>query len=135
VRNDVGVETGSVVPIDYDPMLGKLIVHGDSRRQALARLARALSEYEIAGVETTLPLFRRLVTDPEFARADFDVHWLDRRLEPGFLEPAPVSREEILLAAAALAESATAPAPAVGPAALRSLWAETARHEVLRGSR
>ena len=59
VRNDVGVEAGSVVPIDYDPMLGKLIVHGADRAQAIARLARALADYEIAGVETTLPLFRR----------------------------------------------------------------------------
>ena len=136
VRNDVAMEAGSVVPIDYDPMLGKLIVHGASRAQALARLSRALSEYEIAGVETTLPLFRRLARDPEFVRADFDVHWLDRRLEPGFLDPAPASREEIVLAAAMLAETAVPPAilSVSGPAQAPSRWADAARREGVRGS-
>jgi acetyl-CoA carboxylase biotin carboxylase subunit len=134
VRNDMGVESGSVVPIDYDPMLGKLIVHGSDRPQALARLARALSEYEIAGLETTLPLFRRLVTDPEFVRAEFDVHWLDRRLEPGFLDPTPVSREEILLAAVALANSGNAASLPVETLAPASRWADAARREMLRGN-
>src|SRR6476660_9386965 len=71
VRNDVGIETGSTVPIDYDPMLGKLVVSGRDRAQAIVRLVRALEEYEIAGVETTLPLFRRLVADADFRAARF----------------------------------------------------------------
>ena len=79
-RNDMGVEAGSVVPIDYDPMLGKLVVHAEDRPRAIARLGRALDDYEIAGVETTLPLFRALVGNREFADAAFDVQWLDRRL-------------------------------------------------------
>ncbi len=66
VRHDVGVEAGSIVPVDYDPMLGKLIVHAGDRPAAIARLSRALADYEIGGVETTLPLFRALVSDPEF---------------------------------------------------------------------
>jgi acetyl-CoA carboxylase biotin carboxylase subunit len=135
VRNDVAMASGSVVPIDYDPMLGKLIVHGSTRSQALSRLSRALAEYEITGVETTLPLFRRLARDPEFVRADFDVHWLDRRLEPGFLDPPPVSREEIVLAAATLAQAAApaASVPVSRPAAESSRWADAARREGLRG--
>jgi acetyl-CoA carboxylase, biotin carboxylase subunit len=131
VRNDIGVESGSTVPIDYDPMLGKLIVHGVDRAQALARLSRALSEYEVAGVETTLPLFRRLVSDPEFLRGEIDVDWLDRRMQPGFLDPPPVAREEVLLAAVALSQE-SASVPAIEPGASR--WADAARREALRGT-
>ena len=95
VRNDMGVEAGSIVPIDYDPMLGKLIVHAEDRPRAIARLARALDEYEIAGVETTLPLFRALVGDREFGEAAFDVQWLDRRLAEGLLPEEPATSEEV----------------------------------------
>src|SRR5262249_35050571 len=82
-----GVEEGSFVPFDYDPMLGKLIVHGPDRAVAIARLARALGDYEITGVETTLPLFRALVGDDDFRNGAFDVQWLDRRLGEGPLAP------------------------------------------------
>ena len=132
IRNDVGVETGSVVPIDYDPMLGKLVVHGADRPAALARLSRALSDYEIAGVETTLPLFRALTADPEFVKAAFDVQWLDRRLSEGFLGAEPPAAEQVWLAAAGLAQAEPALSPASsgqGP----SLWSGTARRETLRG--
>ena len=132
VRNDVGIESGSVVTIDYDPMLGKLIVYGADRAQALARLARALSEYEIAGVDTTLPLFRRLVADPEFVSGDIDVHWLDRRLQPGFLDSPPISPQEVLLAAVTLSDppaSRDNGRPSTPPAR----WADAARRESLRG--
>ncbi len=81
-------------------MLGKLVVHGPDRATAIARLSRALSEYEITGVETTLPLFRALVRDPEFGRAEFDVQWLDRRLAADLLAPAAPSAPEVFLAAA-----------------------------------
>ena len=130
VRNDVGVETGSVVPIDYDPMLGKLIVHAEDRKSALARLSRALSEYEVAGVETTLPLFRALAADAEFARAAFDVQWLDRRLSEGLLSADSPGAEEIWLAALALSESAPPKAPS--PVAGGSPWRAAARRESLR---
>ena len=88
VRNDVGVEAGSVVPIDYDPMLGKLVVHAPDRPAAVTRLARALAEYEIAGVETTLPLFRALAADADFRAGRYDVQWLDRRLAEGLFRNA-----------------------------------------------
>jgi acetyl-CoA carboxylase biotin carboxylase subunit len=129
VRNDMGVEAGSVVPIDYDPMLGKLIVHGPDRRSALARLERALGDYEVAGVDTTLPLFRALCADPEFAGGAFDVQWLDRRLGQGLLAGVGPSSDEVCLAAAGLA---LAEAPASPAAGSDSLWRETARREALR---
>jgi acetyl-CoA carboxylase biotin carboxylase subunit len=142
LRHDMGVEAGSVVPIDYDPMLGKLVVHGADRRQALTRLARALAEYEIAGVETTLPLFRALAADPEFARAEFDVQWLERRLAGGLLAAHEPSDAQILLAAAGLASAqGRAGRNGSGPEASdagaharahASVWIEAARREALR---
>jgi len=133
VRNDVGIESGSVVPIDYDPMLGKLVVHGADRPAAIARLARALADYEIGGVETTLPLFRVLAADAEFAAGEFDVQWLDRRLAAGLFAPEAASPEEILLAAAGLAGSGSEPRPRAAAEA-PSLWQSSARREALRGS-
>jgi len=131
VRNDVGVETGSIVPIDYDPMLGKLIVHAEDRPRAIARLARALDDYEIAGVETTLPLFLALVGNREFGEADFDVQWLDRQLADGLLPEEPATSEEVCLAAAALtAQDPAVLEPAVSSAG--SVWRTTARREALR---
>jgi acetyl-CoA carboxylase biotin carboxylase subunit len=137
VRHDIGVEAGSVVSIDYDPMLGKLIVHGRDRAEALARLDRALAEYEIGGVETTLPLFRRLLELPDFRRGDFDVQWLDRRLAEGLFEQARAATEqEVRLAALTMARSTFALAqPRAGGAAgreSRSTWKEEARRDSVR---
>ncbi len=133
VRNDVGVETGSVVSIDYDPMLGKLIVHAPDRAGAIARMARALSEYEIAGVETTLPLFRELVHDRDFREASFDVQWLDRRLSSGLLGHAVPTDGEVLLGALVAAEPVTAPPPTDDGNETASLWRRAGRRESLRG--
>ena len=132
MRNDVGVEAGSVVPIDYDPMLGKLIVHAPDRALAIARLCRALADYEIGGVETTLPLFRALVGDPEFVRGDFDVQWLDRKLAAGLFPATAPGADEVWLAAAGLA-AAEASAASAAEAAPASLWRGAARREAQRG--
>ena len=132
IRNDVAVETGSVVPIDYDPMLGKLIVHGADRAEALSRLVRALEDYRITGVETTLPLFRRLVSDPEFVSAAFDVQWLDRRLAAGLLDDEPASPEEDVLLAAVGAAFAAVERERPKPGAAVSAWRRAAREETLR---
>ncbi len=131
VRNDVGVEEGSVVPIDYDPMLGKLIVHAPDRVSAVSRLSRALSEYEVAGVETTLPLFRALTADPDFRAGNFDVQWLDRRLADGlFPDDAPPSEEVWLAAVAIAAADAMSPVSAQAP---ESAWRSAARREAQKG--
>jgi acetyl-CoA carboxylase, biotin carboxylase subunit len=133
IRNDVGVEPGSMVPIDYDPMLGKLIVHGADRKTALARLRRALSDYEVAGVDTTLPLFRALCDDADFASAAFDVQWLDRRLSDGLLGEDRESEGEVRLAAAALAlDEASEATPSSDGCGGASAWHRAARREALR---
>jgi acetyl/propionyl-CoA carboxylase alpha subunit len=132
VRNDVGVETGSVVSIDYDPMLGKLIVHGPDRASAIARLERALAEYEVGGIETTLPLFRRLVELPEFRSADFDVQWLDRRLADGLFPDREPSDTETRLAAVGVARANRAPAAPSSRGDGISAWRSAARREPQR---
>jgi acetyl-CoA carboxylase biotin carboxylase subunit len=131
VRHDMGIEAGSAVPIDYDPMLGKLIVHGADRASAIARLSRALAEYEICGVATTLPLFRALVSDEDFRRGCFDVQWLDRRLGQGLLPPSAPRPEDVVLAAVGLATARNGAAPSRA-AAPTGAWRQAARLESLR---
>jgi len=80
IRLDDGVYVGWVVPTDYDPLLGKLIAWGSDRGEAIARMARALNEYDIGGIRTNLNLFRRLLVDPEFLRGEIHTRWLDEWL-------------------------------------------------------
>jgi acetyl-CoA carboxylase biotin carboxylase subunit len=135
VRTDMGVEAGSVIPLDYDPMLGKLIVHGRDRSQAMARLGRALSEFEILGVDTTLPLFRWLLGESDFVSARFDVQWLDRRLEGGAaLERSGSSADELVIAAVALASEAAGDSGPRAETSPRSAWRQAGKIDGLRGS-
>ncbi len=108
VRVDSGVVEGSVVPLDYDPMLAKLVVWGQDRPAALVRLKRALGEYQVLGIRTTLTLFRALVDMETFEKADFDTGFLDRLLTGETLEQLhrrqdPEAEEAALIAAACLA--------------------------------
>jgi len=130
VRHDLGVARGGSVPFDYDPMLGKLIVSGADRPQAIARLARALAEYEISGIETTLPLFRKLVEEPDFASGAVDTQWLERRLGEGLLGARPPLPEDVVLAAVSLSDAP--PDRAAAAAAAPSPWRVAARAENLR---
>jgi acetyl-CoA carboxylase biotin carboxylase subunit len=80
VRVDSAVYQGYRIPPYYDSLIGKLIVHADTRDMAINRMARALDEFVIAGVESTLPLFRRLVNEPDIRSGDYSIHWLERWL-------------------------------------------------------
>jgi len=80
VRNDNGVYPGYEVPIHYDPMLSKLIVYGASREEAIARMRRALAEYRIDGIETSIPFFTAIFENENFLRAEFDTGFIDRFL-------------------------------------------------------
>jgi acetyl-CoA/propionyl-CoA carboxylase, biotin carboxylase, biotin carboxyl carrier protein len=88
IRLDSGVDTGTEVGTDFDPMLAKLIVTGETRRQALARARRALDEFVVDGVRTLIPLHRSLVDEPAFA-VDFTVstHWLQSEYMTKFDTP------------------------------------------------
>jgi acetyl-CoA carboxylase biotin carboxylase subunit len=85
VRIDSSVYQGYVIPPYYDSLLGKLIVHGKSRPECLMRLRRALDEFVVDGVETTLPLFRALVRDKDIVDGDYHIHWLEQFLASGDL--------------------------------------------------
>jgi acetyl-CoA carboxylase, biotin carboxylase subunit len=80
VRVDSAVYQGYVIPPFYDSLVGKLIVHGRSRTEALMRLRRALDEFIVDGVETTLPLFRTLVRNNDIQNGLYDIHWLEEFL-------------------------------------------------------
>jgi len=80
VRVDSAVYQGYVIPPYYDSLIGKLIVHGRSRTEALMRLRRALDEFVVEGVETTLPLFRTLVRNTDIQNGLYDIHWLEEFL-------------------------------------------------------
>jgi acetyl-CoA carboxylase biotin carboxylase subunit len=80
VRVDTHVYAGYLVPPHYDSLIGKLIVHGRDRAECLMRLRRALNEMVITGVETTLPLFRDLMNEPDVINGDYSIHWLEKNL-------------------------------------------------------
>jgi acetyl-CoA carboxylase biotin carboxylase subunit len=80
VRVDSGLYSGYRVPAYYDSLVAKLIVHGQTRNECLMRLRRALEEFVIEGVHTTIALHRRLIGENDFINGDYDIHWLERYL-------------------------------------------------------
>ena len=86
VRIDSAVYQGYTIPPFYDSLVGKLIVHGKSRSECLMRLRRALDEFVIDGIETTLPLFRALAQEKDIIDGDYHIHWLEAFLARGGLE-------------------------------------------------
>ncbi len=81
VRVDSAAYSGYKIPPYYDSLIGKLIVHGRNRNECLMRLRRSLSEFVIDGVETTIPLFQSLVTEPDIVNGDYSIHWLENFLK------------------------------------------------------
>ena len=146
VRNDFGVREGSRVTIYYDPMLGKLIVWGRDRAQALRRLGRALEELRVEGIHTTVPLYRALLADADFLAGRLDIEMLDRKLEAGELRPASRGRRRWRDAdrghrrrgrALELARPRAPASPAAtttAPASRRNGWREQARRDALRSN-
>jgi acetyl-CoA carboxylase, biotin carboxylase subunit len=90
IRVDEGVFEGWTVPMDYDPLLSKLIAWGNSREETIARLRRALDEYSVTGIKTNAALFRRILTEGDFLKAEIHTKWLDELLErPQPAHPGP----------------------------------------------
>ena len=84
IRVDSGVEAGSVVPPFYDSMIAKLITRGETRDEAIHRLARALDEFRVDGIATNIPLLRAIVRHPDFQSNDVSTRWLETNLLPSF---------------------------------------------------
>ena len=78
VRLDSAIYAGYSIPPYYDSLIGKLIVHGRDREEAVARLKRALGEMVVGGIDTTIPLFQRLLVEPDILSGDYDIHWLEK---------------------------------------------------------
>jgi acetyl-CoA carboxylase biotin carboxylase subunit len=83
VRVDSGAYAGYTIPPYYDSMIGKLIVHARTRNECLMRLKRALGEFVVDGIETTIPLFISLISEPDIANGLYDIHWLENHLARG----------------------------------------------------
>ena len=86
VRVDSAVYQGYSIPPNYDSLVGKLIVHGRNRTEAMMRLRRALDEFIVDGIDTTLPLFRTLVRNGDIQNGAYDIHWLEKFLATGGME-------------------------------------------------
>jgi acetyl-CoA carboxylase biotin carboxylase subunit len=135
VRDDRGVAAGFEIPVFYDSMISKLIAWGADRPQAIARLSRALDEYRVVGVKTTLPFFRWLVGQPEFAAGQFDTTYLDRLLADRhgtpFVTPTKTDEDDAAVAAA-IATWMRSHRAAASPAGESRAWRRAARTEGLR---
>jgi acetyl-CoA carboxylase biotin carboxylase subunit len=137
IRDDRGVAPGFEIPMFYDSMISKLIVWGDSRTEAIARLTRVLAEYRVVGLKTTVPFFQWLMEQPEFVEGRFDTTYLDRVLVErrglSFAAPSADDERDAVVAAAIAAWMRAHGAAAGQVAAPRSLWRQAARREGLRG--
>jgi acetyl-CoA carboxylase, biotin carboxylase subunit len=144
IRHDSGMYEAWTVPMDYDPLLAKLIGYGTDREQAISRLRRALDEYFVGGIETNISLFRRILLDPDFRAAKIDTGFLDRLLKQKQAE-APADPEAIEVAAiaagifavlgpaaAGAGERPVAPDSASHKAGPASSWKAAARKEATR---
>jgi acetyl-CoA carboxylase biotin carboxylase subunit len=135
VRDDSGAFEGGEVPIYYDPMISKLITWGDSRAHALARMRRALAEYDVRGIRTTIPFFQWVLDDEDFVAGRFDTGFIDRKLGARNGQPLREPDEShyaLAAIAAALAQTLKAPEAAVGPDRTRSRWKDAGRLDALR---
>ncbi len=143
VRDDSGVGEGDQVSIHYDPLISKLAAWGRTREEAIDRLRRALDEYAVGGIQTTLPFFRDIVRDDEFIEAKLDTGFISRFMERRErLHPVSTSREaqafsllkDIAVIAAALAYSDTKSIRATNHHEPQSKWKMAGREAALAGS-
>ena len=145
IRDDSGATAGLDVPIFYDPMISKLVAWAEDRPLAIARMRRALGEYLVAGIRTTVPFFRWLLAQPAFVEGAFHTTYLDELLRSRngrpFAEPTP-ELEEMAAAAAAIVAALSPALAGVGAEAGQSgvigsngsgRWRAQARAENLRG--
>jgi len=140
IRQDSGMYEGWTVPMDYDPLLAKLIGYGTDREQAIARLTRALGEYFVGGIKTNISLFRRILRDPDFQAGRLDTGFLDRMLKrKEALEVDPQAERVAVIAAGMFAALGTQAAGAGEQAAangtaggrVASNWKIAGRKEAL----
>jgi len=140
IRDDSGVRSGSEVSIHYDPMISKLAAWGRTRAEAIDRLRRALDEYRIAGIKTTLPFFRQIVRDEEFIAGHLDTGFISRfnerreaasKSKPGETGKEKAKLQDMALIAAALAYERRQHVSALPAQDEMSNWKRAARTAIL----
>ena len=92
VREDSGIYQGWEVPVFYDPMLSKLVTWAETRSEAVSRMNRALAEYRISGIKTTIPFFRTILAHPKFLSAELSTDFIEKFYRP---DRSPAGREEL----------------------------------------
>ena len=122
VRNDAGCYEGAEIPVHYDPMIGKLIAWGEDRPEALARMRRALDEYQVRGIETNLAFHRRCLRHAAFVAGDYDTGFIGRNAKELAPRAAPAALEAAIVAVAL--DAVTAVPSARGAATERSETSE-----------
>jgi len=134
IRDDSGVYEGWTVPIDYDPLISKLVAWAPSRNEAIDRMARALGEYRVQGIQTNLMFFREVLNDAKFRQGDLDTgfidRWIGQRQSP--VPESDLERDLAVIAAAMQDSKATPPPDSAASTATASPWKAAAR---LRGMR
>jgi acetyl-CoA carboxylase biotin carboxylase subunit len=121
--------------MEYDPLLAKLIGYGDSREQAIGRLRRALQEYSIGGIKTNLPLFRRILAQPEFLSGSVNTGLLARMSDSASKDSDSEQQQIAVIAAGVFmhsSKSSSAATTSAGDSVASSSWKKTARAEALR---
>jgi acetyl-CoA carboxylase biotin carboxylase subunit len=136
IRDDSGVEAGNDVPIYYDPMISKLIAWAEDRPAAIDRMRRALGEFVVSGIRTTLPFFSWLLDQREFRDGAFHTGYLDdvlaSRNGSPFVQPPPTVEDVAVIAAALRAVLSPSVANGADASASAGRWKSQARAENLR---
>ena len=128
VRDDGGVYEGAEVSIYYDPMISKLAVYGRTRAEAIDRLRRALREYEVGGIKTTLQFFREIVEDEEFISGNLDTGFISRFNQRKKANSVDETTRDLAVIAAALAQNKKQNTIAAAEPAINiSRWAMSGR--------
>ena len=129
VRDDGGVYEGATVSIYYDPMISKLAVFGKTRAEAIDRLRRALREYEVGGIKTTIPFFQEIVEDEVFISGDLDTGFIGKFNERRAAKRADETTRDLAIIAAALAQNSPVKSASAdeNPEPAISRWAATGR--------
>ena len=116
VRVDDGFEEGMTIPIYYDPMIAKLVTFAEDRKSAIDRMTRAIDEYEISGVATTLEFCRFAINHDAFVSGNFDTHFVEQHFKPEYLDVPELDNEEALAAfigSVALTEAGSVPSQGI----------------------
>jgi acetyl-CoA carboxylase biotin carboxylase subunit len=134
IRDDSGVYEGWTVPIDYDPLISKLVAWDATRAEAIARMQRALREYQIEGIQSNISFFREFLNDPDFLKGDLDTGFIDRFLAGRHTSATDDSERHLAAIAAAVFHSQRTPVSAGDSTDAGSAWKLDAWRRGLRSS-